>query len=217
MEIYRDRKHCLLLYPEDATHVEALEIIKRTMDYAVVLHDKDKNADGTDKKPHWHVAITTGNNPKWNSALSKELGIEPNYIEKPRNLDRALEYLIHYNDIEKHQYSIDDVQGSLKKRLLQNINASDKTEGEKISEILEMIELEEYKITYMCFTKWIQQHGYWDVYRRAGAIINKVLDEHNDYVEMENRMKRQEAKRLREEFRNVEDINEETPFESEDK
>ncbi len=196
-----------------------MERIKRSFDYAVILHDKDIDENGEAKKPHWHVIITVGNNKRWNSALAKELGIEMNYIEKIRNLDRALEYLIHLNDQDKHQYSIDEVEGSLKTRLTASINSSDKTENEVITEIIEFIESQEYKISYTYFAKYCAKCGYWDVYRRAGAIINKIVDEHNDEVEMLNRMKRDEAKRLREGFVHIEDTyyDESNPFESEEK
>ena len=44
MEKYRSRKFCLLLYPlEDETHNKALEYIKLNYDYALIVHDKDKN------------------------------------------------------------------------------------------------------------------------------------------------------------------------------
>lgn len=207
MEVFRDRKFCLLLYPEDASHENALEQIKRTMDYAVVLHDKDIMEDGTTKKPHYHVVITVGNNPKWSSALAKELGVEPNYIEKPRNLDRALEYLIHYNDVDKHQYSIDEVTGTLKNRLIANLNSSDKTEGEKIAMLIDIIENEAEKITFAWFSKYCATSGYWDIYRRSAILFTKMIEEHNralDYV-------RQRKSELG--FVHIEDTREESPFE----
>ena len=37
-EKFRDRKFCLLLYPlEDETHKNAIDIIKRSYDYAMIL------------------------------------------------------------------------------------------------------------------------------------------------------------------------------------
>jgi hypothetical protein len=208
METFSDRKFMLLLYPEDLSHVKALEEIKRSFDYAVILHDKDELENEENKKSHWHVIITVGNNKRWNTALAKELKIEPNYIQKIRNIDRALEYLIHLNDDDKYQYSIDDVEGTLKNRLKANINSADKTEGEKISEMIDTIENEDEKITFTYFSRYCAENGLWDVYRRSAVIINKVIDEHNkacSYI----RNKRKEMG-----FENIEDTYNESPFEN---
>ncbi len=210
LDTFSDRKFALLLYPEDKTHMEALEKIKRSFDYAVILHDKDVDEAGELKKSHWHVVITVGTNKRWNTALAKELGIEVNYIEKIRNLDRALEYLIHLNDADKYQYSIDEVEGTLKNRLTASMSQSDKTEGEIIAQMIEMIENEPYKLSYTYFAKWCATDGFWDVYRRAGAIINKIIEEHNRTKQTEFDAKVMEG------FTHIEDTYFESPFEEEE-
>ena len=101
MEKFRDRKLALLLYPDDPSHVEAMEKIKTSYDYVAILHDKDYTEDGEIKKPHWHVVLRFGN-ATWNSAVAKDLGIEQNYTEKVRNMNNAILYLIHYNDSDKY-------------------------------------------------------------------------------------------------------------------
>ena len=103
VEKFRDRKFCLLLYPDDKSHMEALEKIKASYDYAYVLHDKDALEEtGEIKKAHYHVVLISGKNAIWSSALSKDLGITPNYIQRCKNVDRALEYLVHFNEEEKY-------------------------------------------------------------------------------------------------------------------
>lgn len=77
---------------------------------------------------------------KWNTAICKELGIEERFIEDVKKFDNALQYLIHYNDDNKAQYAVDEVFGNLKSKLQESINKGDKTEGEKVVEILEVIE-----------------------------------------------------------------------------
>jgi hypothetical protein len=181
VEKFRDRKFALLLYPEDNSHVDALEVIKQSYDYAYILHDKDLDENGKTKKPHWHVLVTTGKNQKWSSALSEDLKITENYIQKVKNLDRALEYLIHLNDEDKHQYSIDDVCGTLKLRLAANMNASDKTEGEKVLELIQVIE-ESNRVTVTDIAKHSAKSGCWDVFRRSGGIFIRIIDEHNQLL-----------------------------------
>lgn len=90
---FRDRKFCAVLYPEDETHVAAIEKLKSGgYNFAAILHDKDVYEDGEHKgetkKPHWHVVVRF-KNAVWNTAIAKELGIQPNYLEACANVDTA--------------------------------------------------------------------------------------------------------------------------------
>lgn len=178
MKKFRCRNFNLVLYPEDETHQKAVEIIRQNYDYALILHDKDVDKDGVIKKEHWHIVLKF-DNAKWNTALAEDLGIEPNYIEECRNLKRSLLYLIHYYDEDKYQYTIDEVEGPLKNKLLSYINNEDKTESEKVLEIIEEIDNMHCFIDYRVFVKHIAKKGYWDVLRRSSGIIIRYLDIHN--------------------------------------
>ena len=183
MEKFRDRKFCILLYPDNAEHVQALEKIKASYDYACVLHDKDADTGtGEVKKAHWHVVLISGKNAIWSSSLSKELGLDVNFIQQCRNVDRALEYLIHYNEEEKYQYSIEEVQGTLKARLNQLINCTNKSESDKVTELIEFIEQYQGYLTISAFSKHCASVGMWDIFRRAGTIFIKIIDEHNNRI-----------------------------------
>lgn len=175
----RDRKFCLLLYPDCPEHCIALDKIKVSYDYAYILHDKDCDENGEIKKPHWHVVITVGNNACWNTSIASELGITPNYIEKCGRLDRALEYLIHYNDSDKYQYDVDEVQGNLKTRLKIEMNKDSKNEGEKVVELIEYIDNQVGYIRIKDFSKFCASNGYWEAFRRSGTIFIKMIEEHN--------------------------------------
>ena len=181
---YRVKCFNLILYDEDETHKKAIEIIKQNYDYAMICHDKDiDEASGELKKPHYHIVLRFVN-AKWNTALSKELGIEPNYIQESRSLKRSLLYLIHFYDENKYQYSIDEVDGPLKKRLFTFIQNEDKSESEKVLEILEEIDEINSYINFMVFVRHIAKKGYWDVFRRSTGIFVRYIDEHNhDYME----------------------------------
>lgn len=188
-EKYRGRVHLLLLYPEDATHVQAMEKIVKSYDYAAIAHDRDywsaedekKNPEhvaGEIKKTHWHVVLRTPN-ATWSTAICKELGIEENYIEQAKNIDNSLQYLIHYNDNDKAQYTIDEVFGSLKTKLKESINKCEKSEGEKVVELIQFIEEYNGKLTITEFAKYCAMNGYWAEFRRSGAIFVKIIDEKN--------------------------------------
>lgn len=179
MEKYRNRTHLLMLYPEDSTHMEALAKIEKSYDYAYILHDKDCDEDGVIKKAHYHVVLRF-NNQTWSSAVAKDLGIAENYLEEPRSFDNALMYLIHFNDSDKYQYNIDEVKGTLKKRLREKINSIDKTEGEKVFELIEYIENYNGIIRMTAFAKFCASNGYWAEFRRSGMIFCKMIEEHNN-------------------------------------
>lgn len=189
IEKYKDNKFRFLLYPADSTHVKALEEIKLSYEYAYILHDKDVYEEddlergkkkGDLKDPHWHVVIrfSSGSSKRWSTALAKELGIEPNYIRECKNIDKALEYLIHYNDDDKYQYKEDEVQGPLRKRMIASMNKGDVTEDERVDRLIDFINESGY-LTVTEFAKYCATNGYWDVFRRSGVIFCKILEEHN--------------------------------------
>ena len=182
MEKFRSRKFCLLLYPnEDKTHKKALEYIKLNYDYALIVHDKDTNENNEIKKAHTHVVVSFSN-AKWNTALAEELGITDNYIEKCRDLDKALEYLIHYNDDTKHQYDIELVRGNLKSKLNQILLNDGKDENQKAYELMDYIENYEGYINEMEFFKHACEVGMYDVARRSAYILMRLIDRHNNFI-----------------------------------
>lgn len=178
-EKYRSRVHALLLYPDCESHAEAIKKIEQSYDYAYILHDKDSDDNGEVKKAHWHVLLRFGQ-AVWNTAICKELGIEENYIEKPRSFDNALLYLVHFNDSDKFQYDPSEVKGSLSKRLLEKMNAQEKSEGEKVYELISFIRDYDGVLTVTCFAEYCAMNGYWSEFRRSGAIFVNIIKEHNE-------------------------------------
>lgn len=178
MEKFRDRKFCLLLYPnEDITHRIALDIIFKNYDYAYIEHNKDKDENGNLKKSHTHLVLRT-TNAVWNTSLSKELGIPINYIEKCRDIKKSLLYLIHYNDLDKYQYDLNEVSGNLKVNLERYISNEDKDENDKSLDLLEFIDNCGY-LTIKEFAEYCARFGKWDIFRRSSYIFIEIIKEHN--------------------------------------
>ena len=102
------------LYPDSESYdCETLlsTIRSKFIDWAYILHDKDVNENGELKKPHIHwVGRAT---PRCLSVVSNFLGLPDNDIEVVKNFDNMVMYLIHLNDIDKFQYSPDDVESNL--------------------------------------------------------------------------------------------------------
>lgn len=102
------------LYPDsDSYDCETLlsTIRSKFIDWAYILHDKDTDENGVLKKPHFHwVGRAT---PRCLSVVSHFLGLPENDIEVVKNFDNMVMYLIHLNDIDKFQYSPDDVETNI--------------------------------------------------------------------------------------------------------
>lgn len=175
---FRSAKMRLLLYPDDPSHVKALDIIKENYDYAYILHEAEEET----KKPHWHVVVKF-QNAQWNTSLAKNLGISVNYIRNSNNLDKALQYLIHYNDYDKKQYDISCVEGTLVDRLRLSLNKKDRTEDEEAYMLIEYIMNSSERITFAEFAKYCVDNGYWATFRRAQYIFRCLIMEHNEELE----------------------------------
>lgn len=102
------------LYPDSESYdCETLlsTIRSKFIDWAYILHDMDVAENGELKKPHIHwVGRAT---PRCLSVVSNFLGLPENDIEVVKNFDNMVMYLIHLNDIDKFQYSPDDVETNL--------------------------------------------------------------------------------------------------------
>lgn len=182
----RDRKYCSVLYPEDETHVHAMEKLKSGgYNFAAILHDKDVHEDGDHKgelkKPHWHVVIKFPN-AVWQNSLAKELGISSNYLEQAKNLDSSLLYLVHDGYEDKSQYELSDVFGPLQTRLATLLRDDD--EGTRALTIYQLIADSPGIVTYTeIFVKACKSGLYGD-FRRLGTGVGWLIKEHNqEYYE----------------------------------
>lgn len=193
MEKYRSRNFILRLYEDDTTHENALKKIMAEYDHIGILHNRDvwtkedEKKDSTRKagelkKAHYHI-ILKFRNAKWNTALAEDLGIEIRHMQEVRNFDNAMMYLLHYNDTDKAQYDITEVFGNLITRLNELLNKKEKSEGEKVVELIQFIRDFEGKLPITVFAKFCAENGYWAEFRRSGAIFCKIIDEHNNYYD----------------------------------
>lgn len=199
-EKYRSRVHMILLYPDNESHLDVLDKISKSYDYAACKHDRDwwteedekkdpKHKAGELKKEHFHIVLRTAN-ATWNTALCKDLGLEERFCEQAKNVDNALQYLIHYNDTDKAKYETDEVFGNMKSKLMESINKVEKSEGEKVVELIAWIEEYRGRLTVSEFAKYCAANGYWAEFRRSGAIFCKIIDEHNQQYALDEMAKK---------------------------
>lgn len=178
----RSLSYNLILYPnEDNSHYNALEKIKNSdYDYAYIVHNQDRNKKNELKKEHTHVTIRFRNS-RYKNAVALELGITPNYMQKCNSLENSLKYLIHFNDPEKYQYSIDEVYGTLKQKLIQILDNIDIPESEKLLSIMNYINSYRAYLTLTDLLRYLCTTPLLPVYKKYSYSIKTVLDEHNIY------------------------------------
>lgn len=107
MSLIKKRYWAMVLYPESAPCTWREDLQRTGLPCAISpLHDKDKNADNTEKKAHYHIILcyenpTTFKNVKEN-ICDKLCQPIPIPLENVRGYYR---YLIHADNPEKYQYN----------------------------------------------------------------------------------------------------------------
>ena len=179
---FKTRKFQVLGYPESAPQlIETLKTLG--WDFVGILHDKDKNKDGSIKKPHWHIYISFVNNC-YNTSIAKQLGLPLNLVRKmePSNETKFLAYLTHYQSKDKYKYDDSELIYSDDKMLELVFNARNQletqvmSESQKVTYLLKLID--ELGIDSM--TRLIEVACYnelYDVVRRAGGIFSAIIKE----------------------------------------
>lgn len=103
-----------LQYLPAKTMDNLLDLIKNTLKpkkYAVILHEKDIDDNGTPKAPHIHAMMSFGN-ARSLASVAKQLGDKPQYVEAwSGNSNNGYAYLTHRTEDAKgkYQYNPDDV------------------------------------------------------------------------------------------------------------
>lgn len=100
-----------IVYPESAPADPWVVLRDFCVPFVVSpLHDKDVNADGSPKKPHWHV-IYIFDGPHSYEQM-KEISDSVNAAPPVRvlNVRGAVRYLIHLDDPEKYQYHLGELK-----------------------------------------------------------------------------------------------------------
>lgn len=194
-ETDRDRIFHIVLYPENPAHMLAIMQLRQYHYKSVgILHNADrytedekdnesgelKHQKGDLKKEHYHFRIQF-NNPRYIIGVADELGIEPNLIRFPedwQNLKNYTEYILHWKESGKHQYSIDDLLGSLAGEAKQKL--IDMPATMQAGEIVDFIFSSDKYITLIEVTAFAREHGYYSCLMRNHSYFDKMIVLHNE-------------------------------------
>lgn len=107
----RSRGWACVIYPESAPDGWRDALAEQHVQVLVSpLHDSDVTADGTPKKPHWHV-LAMFEAPATEKAAASLFAVAG--VTAPPEMVRSIKayarYLVHLDDHDKHRYSEADV------------------------------------------------------------------------------------------------------------
>lgn len=104
----RKRQWTMTVFPEAECYSTFLETLAKehNLRYAVIKHNKDMEADNKPKREHYHVVLDYTNARGFDALRSK---FEGGHLEICKYIDSAIQYLVHKNNPEKHQYNVEEV------------------------------------------------------------------------------------------------------------
>lgn len=107
----RYRNFATVFYPESVNFNDMKEFISMLHVPAFIspLHDQDKNPDGTEKKPHWHVLLMFDGKKSPDQIRELLSGSGSVGIEVVNTARGYARYLCHLDNPEKHKYEISEV------------------------------------------------------------------------------------------------------------
>lgn len=106
----KKRNWAFVLYPESAPS-DWQELLKKTGLPAAIspLHDKDVEADKTEKKAHYHVIVCYSGPTSYNVVKRLTDGLKQPRPEPLEQVKGYYRYFTHRDDPQKHQYSEKDI------------------------------------------------------------------------------------------------------------
>lgn len=178
MEQKKFNSFAMVLYKDSTSYDynKIIEYIEKNFErYAYIEHKKEQD----DLKVHTHVVIYFPNR-RYVNGVAKELGSNACDLKLVScNLVPMLRYLIHYDDEDKIQYSIDDVHGTLKEKL-ESIIKGKNCDKENLNDIIDFILKCSKKVTFKAVFVYCLNMNYFSSYLRYYAIIRDIIQEHNN-------------------------------------
>lgn len=177
----RYRTFELILYPDNLIHLTLLDFLRSHFKYALILHDKDLTGEGEKKKNHYHVLIYY-ENAKTESSVRRffsdnQLIDNVTLINYKNDLKQAVRYLLHIDNNDKAQYTLDEIESNFEINSYFNNLISNETLD--IQLIRQIIYSYKESITMSALYEEVINNNLWSSYRRNYTIIKDLVYEHN--------------------------------------
>lgn len=190
-ELERSKTWQAVLYP-DACNYSCDDVIKNIKQlsyrFAMILHNEDyytcnddveESQVGLQKKAHFHVVFFWDNSYQL-GYIAHKIGLPSNYLQVVKSRQGAIQYLIHKNNPEKHQYSISEILTNIEK--IQTKYFSDDDCVMKASKILDFVTTYTGYLSVTDVAKWCVIENCWDEFRRGQHLFTAVINEHNSLI-----------------------------------
>lgn len=143
----RTRAWTLIVYPDSAPEDWRYTVASLGWPYYISpLHDKDFRADGTVKKPHWHLVLYADNKKSISQIqeISDKLsGVKVDWEHcAVGDMRKMVRYLVHFDDADKHQYDVKDIEQGCGADWLQYFEQSSDIDT-AVGEMMEWIDQDE--------------------------------------------------------------------------
>jgi len=126
----RKRNWALVVYPESLPDnwLDTLQDM-HVPGFVSPLHDNDKNADGENKKPHYHVLLTFKGLKSYEQIKEISDALNAPNPQEVKDVRGYARYLCHLDNPEKQQYKIADVVSLGGADILETIKSSADTDA----------------------------------------------------------------------------------------
>lgn len=183
---FRSRNFCLLLYPEWDNFLDIIHKCAEIGDFCRIDHYPENE----DKKMHVHLLLIFKNARKCSSLVNK-LGIEDRFIQKCKDREEFIKYMIHYGYKDKIQYSVDDIVCSsdfiqdIVNRAL-NPNVIKVTKGAKFVDICNYILKSKCVVNILDIYWYCVEKDCIGIYKAYYTQIKDIIWEHNKIINLTN-------------------------------
>lgn len=175
--LHPDKKWEIVLFQESDSYNanEVLINIQKTFPkYAYILHDRDKNDDGSFKKAHYHCYFR--DNRTWTpEGIAYTLCVPKTSLRNVRKWSSAIRYLIHLDNPDKTPYSPDEIKANF---LLRTYLVPDDDE-EKAKQIYDYL-CQHPNIPKTSLLNWVFENSLWSAFRRGYAVWDTILRENQN-------------------------------------
>lgn len=173
------KKICIICYPEslpDTIDNVINSFADAITSFAYILHDRDYNDLGVLKKPHYHL-IMTFNKPMHTSTILKAFNV--GVYRKIRNMNGCIQYLVHKGQLDKTQYSVNDIVAFNIDvvNIIENVNLTGEYELDGLGVILNYIKYNE--CSFITLLDYVLKEHLYSIFRANYQIIKDYLYEMN--------------------------------------
>ena len=158
----RTRNWTFIVYPDSAPdnwreilddlHIEWVES---------PLHDKDENADGTPKKPHWHILVMFEGVKTFEQVLEITNLLNAPIPQVCHSAKTLVRYFAHIDNPEKVQYDVLDIVAHGGVDLMQMLQPTSRTRYELIGDMMDFIS-ENDVLEYFDFVEYARREHFDD-------------------------------------------------------